>query len=204
MTVQFPSWFTPLDRVRLDEALAVPPPTYWPESSRDVVVASPIHRYTDEAAKVDAVLADARVLATILERHQADQSAEERARAATDLLEQILVARAPYLPAMTWEALEQPVRTILATCSWWTAAITTRPRTAAMSRAAEIRSIAQQLQQCRKEAHWTYDELAEALGKDRKTVIRHLQGQQGLHPRTIPQYEKVFSDRLSRPVKIVP
>jgi hypothetical protein len=87
----------------------------------------------------------------------------------------------------------------LKTRSWWLTFLRALLRRTRPQRAI---SIGHQLQQLRREAGWSIDELVNQVGLVRSSVYDHLRDTKTPHEDNLKQYEKQFSARLGRPIVI--
>jgi len=62
--------------------------------------------------------------------------------------------------------------------------------------------IGEQIRQFREECRLTNEDIADALGIDRRSVVRHISGDNKPSKRHIAAYEKVFSDKTGRTVRL--
>jgi hypothetical protein len=53
----------------------------------------------------------------------------------------------------------------------------------------------------RKECGWSFDQLAEATGLDKKLILGHVNDGRGAYPRTLKTYADAFTKGLKRPIK---
>lgn len=63
-------------------------------------------------------------------------------------------------------------------------------------------SIGEQIRQLREECLFTNEQLAEALGVDRRSVVRHISGDNLPSKQHISKYQKLFSTRLRKEVRL--
>ena len=65
---------------------------------------------------------------------------------------------------------------------------------------ASTTSVAQRIDNLRKECGWSFDQLAKATGLDKKLILRHVNLGRSAHPRTPKTYADAFARALKLPI----
>lgn len=60
--------------------------------------------------------------------------------------------------------------------------------------------IGQNIEKLRKESGWSYDQLSDATGIDKKAILAHAHGQSKPRPNTLREYAQAFSKQLSKTI----
>jgi hypothetical protein len=63
-------------------------------------------------------------------------------------------------------------------------------------------ALGRNIDRLRKECGWSFDQLAEKTGLDKKLILGHVNDGNGTHPRTVKVYADAFSKELGRRLQL--
>jgi hypothetical protein len=63
-------------------------------------------------------------------------------------------------------------------------------------------NFARNVDRLRKDCGWSFDDLAQATGLDKKLLLGHVNGGKGAHPSTLERYAQTFTEKLGRTITV--